>query len=146
MQKPPCPATRCPTQDMAEILYKLENLMGIGFCHLCYTVGGQCGCSKAAPQGPLSHREQVLWVLPQPSYASLASLMITTPSTSMRGVSSTAGPPPGFPVRGPPSLMDVLPASLGYNPLAQAWVGRGLQPTMGSAWPQAPGATSSCQE
>ena len=76
----------------------------------------------------------------------MASLMITTPSTSMRGVSSTAGPPPGFPVRGPPSLMDVSPASPGYNPLAQAGVGRGLWPTMGSVWPRAPGATSLCQE
>ena len=74
--------------------------------------------------------------------------MITTASTSMRGVSSTAGPPPGFPARGTPSLMDVSPASQSYNLLAQAAVGRGLwlQPTLGSAMPQAPGATSLHQE
>ena len=78
----------------------------------------------------------------------MASSMITTASTSMRGVSSTAGPPPGFPARGMPSLMDVLPASQSYNLLAQAGVGRGLwlQPTLGSARPWAPGATSLHQE
>ena len=44
--------------------------------------------------------------------------------------------------------MDVLPASQSYNLLTQAGVGRGcqLQPTPGSARPQAPGATSLCQE
>ena len=80
--------------------------------------------------------------------ASMASSMITTASTSMRGVSSTAGPPPGFPARGTPSPMDVLLAPQSYNLLAQAGVGRGLwpQPTPGSARPRAPGATSLHQE
>ena len=59
-----------------------------------------------------------------------------------------AGPPPGFPVRGTPSLMDVSPASQSYNLLTQAGVGRGhrLQPMPGSARPQAPGAVSLHQE
>ena len=137
MQKPPHAATCCPSKDIAGILHKLENLTGIGFCHLCYTSGDSCRCSKAAPQAPLSYRNLALWVPPQPSYASMASSMITTASTSMRGVSSTAGPPPGFPVRGMPSLMDVLPASQSYNLLTQAGVGRGCQllPTPGSARP-----------
>ena len=144
MWKPPHVATCCPSKDIAGILHKLENLTGIGFCHFCYTLGDSCRCSKAAPQAPLSYRDPALWVPPQPSYASMASSMITTASTSMRGVSSTAGPPPGFPVRGTPSLMDVLPASQSYNLLTQAGVGRGcrLQPMLGSARPQAPGATS----
>ena len=66
----------------------------------------------------------------------------------MRGVSSTVGPPPGFPARGTPSPMDVSPASQSYNLLAQAGVDRGLwlQPTPGSARPWAPGATSLHQE
>ena len=141
---PPHAATCCPSQDMAGVLHKLENLTGVGFCHLCYTLGGSCRCSRAAPQAPPSHRDQALWVLPQPSYASMASSMITTASTSMRGVSSTAGPPPGFPARGMPSPMDVSLASQSYSLLAQAGVGRGLrpQPTPGSARPRAPGATS----
>ena len=72
----------------------------------------------------------------------MAYSMITTASTSMRG------PPPGFPARGMPSPMDVLPVSQSYNLLAKAGVGRGLwsQPTLGSARPQAPGATSLHQE
>ena len=69
---------------------------------------------------------------------SMASSTMTTASTSMRGVSPTMGPPPGFPAIGAPAPMDVL---LGYNPLAHARVGRGLRPQSvpGSAGPRVPG-------
>ena len=129
---------------MEGVLHRLENLTGVGFCRLCYALGGNCRCSKATPQAPPGYSDQALWVPTQPSYASMASSMITTASTSMRGVSPTAGPPPGFPARGAPSPMDVSPAPKGYNLLAQAGVGRGLrpQPAPGSAMPWAPGAIS----
>ena len=148
MWKPPRAATSCPSQDMAGVLHRLENLARVGFCHLCYTLGGNCRCSKATPQAPLGYGDQALWVLPQPSYASMASSTITTASTSMRGVSPTVGPQPGFPAKGAPSPMDVLPALQSYNLLAQAGVGRGLWPqsTPGSARPRAPGAVSLHQE
>ena len=69
----------------------------------------------------------------------MASSMATTTSTSMRGVSPTMGPPPGFPTIGVPTPMDV---PLGYNPLAHAGVGWELRPqsTPGSARPRVPGA------
>ena len=148
MRKPPRAATSCPSQDMAGVLRRLENLNGVGFCCLCYALGGNCRCSKATPQAPLGYSDQALWVLPQLSYASMASSMITTTSTSMRGVSPTVGPPPGFPARGAPSPMDVSLAPKGCNLLAQAGVGRGLQPqpTPGSAVPRAPGAIGLHQE
>ena len=148
MRKPPCTATDCPSQDLAGVLHKLENLTGVGFCRLCYTIGGSCRCSRAAPQALPSYRDQALWALPLPSYASMASPMITTASTSKRGVLSTSGPPPGFPARGGPTLMDVSPASQSYNLLAQVEVGTGLWPQSapGSARPWAPGATSLHQE
>ena len=148
MWKPPRVATSCPSQDMAGVLHRLENLTGVGFCRLCYTLGGNCRCSKATPQAPLSYGVQALWVPPQPSYASMASSMITTASTSMRGVSPTVGPPPGFPARRVPSPMDVPPAPQSYNLLAQAGVGRGLRPQSmpGSARPRAPGTVGLHQE
>ena len=148
MQKPLRVATSCPSQDMAGVLHRLENLTGVGFCRLCYALGSNCRCSKATLQAPLGYGDQALWVLLQPSYASMASSTITTTSTSMRGVLPTAGPPPGFPARGAPSPMDVLPAPKSYNLLAQAGVGRGLwpQPTLGSAMPRALGTISLCQE
>ena len=148
MRKPPCAATSCPSQDMAGVLHRLENLTRVGFCRLCYTLGGNCRCSKATPQAPLGFRDQALCVPPQHSYASMASSTITTTSTSMRGVSPTVGPPPGFPARGMPSPMDVSPAPQSYNLLAQAGVGRGLQPqsALGLARPQAPGAVGLHQE
>ena len=128
MWKPPRMATDCPNQDMAGVPHRLENLTGVGFCCLCFALGGNCGCSKAAPQAPPSYRDQALWALPQPSYASMLSSTMATASTSMRGVSPTVGPPPGFPARGVPKPMDVLLASQSYNPLAHAGVGRGLWP------------------
>ena len=148
MRKPPYAATSCPSQDMAGVFHRLENLTGVGFCHLCYPLGGNCRCSKATPQAPLGYGDQALWVPPMPSYASMASSMITTASTSMRGVLPTVGPPPGFPARGAPSPMDVLPTPQSYNLLAQAGVGRGLrsQSAPGSARPRAPGTISLHQE
>ena len=138
MWRPPCTATDCPNQDIAGVLHRLENLTRVGFCCLCFALGGHCGCSGAAPQAPPSHMEQALWAPLQPSYASMASSTMTTASTSMRGVSPAAGPPPGFPVMGAPTSMDV---SLSYNLLAHAGVGRGLRPQSvpGSARPWAPG-------
>ena len=148
MQKPPCVATSCPSQDMAGVLHRLESLTEVGFCRLCYTLGGNCRCSKATPQAPLGYGGQALWVPPQPSYASMASSMTTTTSTSMRGVSPTVGPSPGFPARGASSPMDVLPAPQSYNLLAQAGVGRGLWPqsALGSARPWAPSVIGLHQE
>ena len=148
MEKPSRVATSCPSQDMAGVLHRLENLTGVGFCHLCYALGGNCRCSKATPQAPLGYGDQALWVPPQPSYASMASSTITTTSTSMRGVSPTAGPPPGFPARGAPSPMDVSLAPQSYNLLALAGVGRvpQSQSMPGSARPWAPGNVGLHQE
>ena len=143
MQRPPCTATDCPNQDIVGVLHRLENLTRVGFCHLCYTLGSNCGCSRATYQAPHGYGSTALWTLPKPSYASMASSTMTTASTSMRGV-SPMGPPPGFPAMGVPTPMDVSPS---YNPLAHAGVGRGLQPQSvpGSARPWAPGAIGLCQ-
>ena len=139
MWRPPRTAMDCPNQDIAVVLHRLENLTGVGFCHLCYALGNNCGCAGATYQAPHSYRSMALWTLSKPSYASMASSMTTTTSTSMRGISPTMGPPPGFPTIGVPTPMDVSP---GYNLLAQAGVGRGLQPqsALGSARPRVPGA------
>ena len=96
MWGPPHTATDCPNQDIAGVLHRLENLTGVGFCGLCYALGSNCGCSRAAYQAPHGYRSQAPWTLPKPSYASMAFSMMTTTSTSMRGISSTMGPPPGF--------------------------------------------------
>ena len=107
MWRPPRAAMDCPNQDIAGVLHRLENLTGVGFCHLCYTLGNTCGCAGATYQAPRGYGSMALWTLPKPSYASMASSMMTTASTSMRGVSPTMGPPPGFPAIGVPTPMDV---------------------------------------
>ena len=79
-----------------------------------------------------------LWTPPQPSYALMASSMMTTASTSMRGVSPAVGPTAGFSAIGVLAPMYMSP---GYNPLAHAGVGRGLWPQSapGLAGPHVPG-------
>ena len=141
MQRPPRAATDCPNQDIVGVLHRLENLTGVGFCRICYALGSNCGCSRATYQAPHGYGSTALWTPPKPSYASMASSTMTTASTSMRGVSSTTGPPPGFPAMGAPTPMDVSPVPQGYNLLAHAGVGRGLwsQSTPGSARPRVPG-------
>ena len=138
MRRPPHAATDCPNQDIAGVLHRLENLTGVGFCHLCYALGNNRECARATYQAPHDYGNMALWTLPMPSYASMASSMMTTTSTSMRGISPTMGPPPGFPAIGAPTLMDVLPS---YNLLAHAGVGRGLWPqsVLGSARSWVPG-------
>ena len=144
MWRPPRTATDCPNQDIVGVLHRLEKLTGLGFCHLCYALGNNCGCSRATYQAPHSYESMALWTPPKASYASIASSMMTTASTSMRDVSPTMGPPPGFPAMAAPTLMDVLQS---YNPLAYAGVGRGLWPwsVPGSARPRVPGAVGLCQ-
>ena len=144
MQRPPCTAMECPKQDIAGVLHRLENLTGVGFCHLCYALGNTCGCTGATHQAPHGYGSTALWTPPKPSYALMVSSMMTTTSTSMRGVSPTAGPPPGFPTIGAPTPMDMSPS---YNPLAHARVGRGLWPqsVLGLAGPWAPGTIGLCQ-
>ena len=144
MWRPPRAAMDCPNQDIAGVLHRLENLTGVGFCRLCYALGNSCGCAGATYQAPLGYGSMALWILPKPSYASMASSTTTTTSTSMRGISPAVGPPPGFPAIGVPTPMDVLPS---YNPLAHAGVGRGLRPqsVLGLARPRAPGAIGLCQ-
>ena len=144
MWRLPRTAMECPKRDIAGVLHRLENLTGVGFCCLCYTLGNTCGCAGATHQAPHCYGSTALWTPPQPSYASMASSTMTTTSTSMRGVSSTMGPPPGFPALEAPTPMDVSP---GYNPLVHAGVGRGLWPQSkpGLARPRMPGATSSHQ-
>ena len=144
MRRPSRAAMECPKRDIAGILHRLENLTEVGFCHLCYTLGNTCGCTGATHQTPHGYGSMALWTPPKPSYASMASSTMTTASISMRGVSPTTGPPPGFPAIGVPAPMDV---SLGYNPLAHAGVGWGLRPQSapGSARPQVPGTIGLCQ-
>ena len=140
MWRPPHAAMECSKWDIAGVLHRLENLTGVSFCHLCYTLGNTCGSAGATHQAPHGYGSTALWTPPQPSYTSMVSYMMTTTSTSMRGVSSTMGPPPGFPALEAPTLMDVSP---GYNPLTHAGVGRGLWPqsTPDLAGSRAPGTT-----
>ena len=140
MWRPPHAAMECPKWVRLEIR---ESHWGWLLPPLLWP-GQHLWMCRGNSSGPSQLGSMTLWTLPQPSCASMASSMMTTASTSMRGVSPTMGPPPGFPTIGVPEPMDVSP---GYNMLAHARVGRGLQPQsmLGSAGPWAPGAIGLCQ-
>ena len=70
MWRPPHAAMDCPNQDIDGVLHRLENLIGVGICCLCYALGNSCGCAGATYQAPRSYGSTALWTLPKPSYAS----------------------------------------------------------------------------
>ena len=66
MWRPPHVATDFPNQDIAGVLHRLENLTRVGFCHLCYALGGHCRCSRATHQAPHGYGGQLYGFWPSP--------------------------------------------------------------------------------
>ena len=143
MRHPPAAAVHCPVEHIVGVLHRLENLTKVRFCRFCYALNNICHCAVRASQTPGSYRDQPLWSPPAPTYASMASSVMTLTTPLPGSASSSSGPPPGFAPLGMPPLVDVLPPDLGYDLLRYADVGRGLGPhgTAAPVRPQAPGTT-----
>ena len=118
MRKPPQAVIDCPTEDIVGILHKLERMTNITFCRFCFILGGYCRCHPKVPQAPTP-----LWNPPGYSYATMATVTITSASTSMVGVPTVADPPPGYPSL--PLSMDMTLPPKSTNLLAGVGVGRG---------------------
>ena len=103
MRHPPAAAVHCPIEHIVGVLNRLDNLTKVRFCRFCYALNNSCHCAVRTSQTPGSYRDQPLWSPPTPTYASMASAVMTTTSTSLGGVSSSSGPPPGFPPLGMPA-------------------------------------------
>ena len=133
MRKPPKAAIDCPIQDIVGILHKLEKMTNITFCGFCFVLGGYCRCHPEVPQAPTP-----LWNPPGYSYATMAAVTTTSASTSMVGVPTVAGPPPGYPAL--PLPMDTTLPPKATNLLAGVGVGRGkaLQTMLATVGPPGP--------
>ena len=137
MRLPPEAAVNCPQADIVGVLNRLERMMMLRYCCLCFGVGQKCGCSSIPHQTP--SQASALWTPPTMSYVAMASSTKTTASSSVAGVPPPRYPPPGLP---PLEPMDMLPAPTSENLLATAGVGRGSR---GQRQPSTPTAPGICQ-
>ena len=77
------------------LLQLLETLTGLGFCHYCYHLGSRCTCMGTYQPTPPQLWSQI--VEQTPGYGVTASSGgMTTPSTTVAGMSGYVAPPPGL--------------------------------------------------
>ena len=77
------------------LLQLLETLTGVGFCHYCYHLGSRCICMGTYQPTPPQSRSQI--VEQTQGYGVTASSGgMTTPSTTVAGMSGYVAPPPGL--------------------------------------------------
>ena len=77
------------------LLQLLETLTGLGFCHYCCHLGSQCTCMGAyQPASPQSWSQIVEQTSGYGVTASSGGM--TTPSTTVAGMSGYVAPPPGL--------------------------------------------------
>ena len=109
------------------LLQLLEMLTGVGFCHYCCHLGSQCTCMGAYQ---LTHPQSWSQIVEQtPGYGVTASSGgMTTPSTTVAGMSGYVAPPPGLNLPDFSSWRLLPPEAphLGdYPQLPQAYLGLG---------------------
>ena len=77
------------------LLQLLETLTGLGFCCYCCHLGSQCTCMEAYQPAPPQLWSQI--VEQTPGYGVTASSRgMTTPSTTVSGMSGYVAPPPSL--------------------------------------------------
>ena len=77
------------------LLQLLETSTGLGFCHCCCHLGSRCTCLGAYQPTPPQWWSQI--VEQTPGYGVTASSGgMTTPSTTVAGMSGYVAPPPGL--------------------------------------------------
>ena len=121
LQALPPRLSNCLDPKVVTLLQLLEVVTGVGFCHLCCNLEPHCRCVGAPLLTPPTSWSQILvWT---PGYGMTAPTGgVTTPSTSLRGISRLVPPPPGvsiwdpFPWKAPIPLLLVM--SLPYRPPA----------------------------
>ena len=145
MRKPPQAASECPQQDIVGVLDWLESMTPLKYCRHCFRIGDQCRCRSTSPQA--QSLGTALWMPPTMSYASMASMTVTTASSAVAVVPPTArsqGPPPGINVS-LPNLSDLVGMVASLSPestsslLVGAGRGRGVRPPADGQTPVAPG-------
>ena len=95
LQALPPGLSNCLDPKVLNLLQRLEAVTQVKFCHLCYHPDANCRCPGVPPSAPLTSWSQIMeWT---PGYgATVSSGGVTTPSTSLGGMSRFVPPPPGI--------------------------------------------------
>ena len=100
LQALPPGLNNCLDPEILNLLHQLEAVTQVKFFHLCYYPGTNCGCAGVPPMTPLTSWSQIMeQTLGHGMTASSSG--VTTPSTSLRGMSRVMPPPPGISIWDP---------------------------------------------
>ena len=126
LQVLPLGLSNCLDPEVITLLQQLEAVTQVRFCSLCYHPDTNCRCAGVPLSTPLISWSQIMERTP--GYGMTASSGgVTTPSTSLGGMSGLVPPPPGisiwdtFPWKAP------LPQQLVTTPSYRPPIGRGEQ-------------------
>ena len=102
LQALPPGLSNCLEPEILNLLHQLEAVTQVRFCHLCYYPDANCRCSGVPLLAPLTSWSQI--TERTPGYGmTTSSSGVTTPSTSLGGMSRFMPPPPGI------SIWDTFP-------------------------------------
>ena len=102
LQALPPGLSNCLDPEVITLLQWLEAVTKLRFCHLYYHPDTNCRCAGVPPLTPLTSWSQI--TEQTPGYGMTASSGgVTTPSTSLGGMSRLVPPPPGI------SIWDTFP-------------------------------------
>ena len=95
LQVHPPGLSNCLDPKVITLLQRLEAVTQVRFCHLCYYLDTNCRCAGVPLLTPLTSWSQI--TERTPGYGTPASSGgVTTPSTSLGGMSGLVPPPPGI--------------------------------------------------
>ena len=95
LQALPPRLSNCLDPEVITLLQRLEAVSQVKFCCLCYHPDTNCRCAGVPPSTPLTSWSQI--TERTPGYGMTASFSgVTTPSTSLGGMSGLVPPPPGI--------------------------------------------------
>ena len=110
LQALPPGLSNCLDPEVLNLLHRLEAVTQIKFCRLCYYLGTNCRCAgvHAPPTSPPTSWSQIMEQTLEYGMTPSSS-GVTTPSTSLGGMSGYVPPQPGISVWNMPPLEDSIP-------------------------------------
>ena len=100
LQALPPRLSNCLDPKILNLLHRLEAVTQVKFCCLCYYLGTNCRCSGVPPSAPSTSWSQIMEQTPGYGMTTSSS-GVTTPSTSLVGMSGLVPPPPGISIWDP---------------------------------------------
>ena len=100
--------SNCLGLEVVNLLQLLEVATGVGFCHFCCNLEPHCRCVGVSQSAPPTLWSQIAGQTPG-SGATTSSSGVTTPSTSLGGMSEFVAPLPGISIWNMPPQEASLP-------------------------------------